>query len=423
MARNFSPRRKRNKTISSPQQRIISQYFSPRSGISKEEVNFLVRPSPASRGQITRRSSGADGNTAQITFSPAFAFTTAARIHQQAEKWCPGTQNQQILSLQHNSGSTTCKAAVCEHKLTSRICSPLKSSSIERQQSHIDTQAGAANLMASSTSCGSSTPTSDSSSSSSTSLRNVTNTRTRRSSSRAQNKSKGRPAKMQKAAPETITLESDDEKSSSEDDCCVIVNVVRDRRAKSDSETEESTSCSQSSSTETASQSSQASEKESSSQSSCTSESDHRNTVSFCKKPSSSSLKSARPTKMQTSAKSTFGLVGDDVSDSDDDDDDDDLQSLSQCVSDFAELPVEIMENIFCQLPIVDLMLNCALVCRQWYDIITRDSVMTLIYLILIQKISIPLPQKVFWLGPIPVLSFHNFGFETPHPPPAQNFH
>ena len=422
MARNFSPRRKRNKTISSPQQRIISQYFTPRSGISKEEVNFLVTPSPASCDQKTRHSSGADGCTAQITFTPAFGFTTAAEIHQQAEKWCSGTQNQEILSLQHNSGSTTCKSAVCEHTL--RICSPLKSSSIERQQTHIiDTQTRVANLMASSTSSGSSTPTSDSSSSSSTSLRNVTNTRTRRSSSRAQNKSKGRPAKMQKAAPETITLESDDEKSSSEDDCCVIVNVVRDRRAKSDSETEESTSCSQSSSTETASQSSQASEKESSSQSSCTSESDHRNTVSFCKKSSSSSLKSARPTKMQTSAKSTFGLVGGDVSDSDDDDDDDDLQSLSQCVSDFAELPVEIMENIFCQLPIVDLMLNCALVCRQWYDIITRDSVMTLIYLILIQKISIPLPQKVFWLGPIPVLSFHNFGFETPHPPPPQNFH
>jgi len=53
---------------------------------------------------------------------------------------------------------------------------------------------------------------------------------------------------------------------------------------------------------------------------------------------------------------------------------------LSQCDSDFAQLPVEILENIFCQLPIVDLMLNCALVCRQWYDIISRESVMAFFF-------------------------------------------
>ena len=108
---------------------------------------------------------------------------------------------------------------------------------------------------------------------------------------------------------------------------------------------------------------------ESGSKSYCSSESDQKNAASFCNKSSLSS-KSARQTKEQASAKSTFGLVGGDVSDSDDDD----SRDLSQCDSDFAQFPVEILENIFCQLPIVDLMLNCALVCRQWYDIISRDS-------------------------------------------------
>lgn len=364
MARNFSPRRKRNKTISSPQQRIISHYFTPRSGISKEEVNFVV--TPASRGQKTRRTTQVDGYPDQITFTPPFGFTTAAKIHQQAGKWCSGTQNQQILPGQHNSGSATWKSAVSESEHVSWRCSPLKNSSIERQQTHVDTNTRAANLMASSTSSGSSTLTSDSSSSSSTPPRNVRHTR--RSSSRVEKFLKGRPAKKQKGAPETITVDSEDEKSSSEDDCCVIVNVVRDRRANSDSEVEEITSCSQSSTTESSSQSSQASKGERSSQSSCTSESDQKNTASSSKK-SSPSLKSARQTEKRASARSTFGLVGGNVSDSDDDDD-------LQCDGEFAQLPVEILENIFCQLPIVDLMLNCALVCRKWYTIISRDSVM-----------------------------------------------
>ncbi|KAL9960100.1 hypothetical protein ACROYT_G033506 [Oculina patagonica] len=364
MARNFSPRIKRKKTISSPQQRIISQYFTPRSGISKEEVNFFVSPiaNPSSRGQKTRRATGVDGPPDQITVTPAFGFTSAAKIYQQAGKWCSGAQNQQILFRQHNSGSSTCKSAVSESEHVSWKCSPLKNSSIEGQQTHIDTKTRVADLMASSTSSGSSTLTSDSSFSSSTQPQNVRHTR--RSSSRAQNHLKGRPAKKQKGAPETITVDSGDEKCPSEDDCCVIVNVVGNRRARSDSEVVEITSCSQSS-TESSSQSSQASKEESSSQSSCTSESDQKNTASF--KKSSSSLNSARQTEKRASARSTFGLVGGDVSDSDDDDD-------LKCDSEFAQLPVEILENIFCQLPVIDLMLNCSLVCKKWYTIISRDS-------------------------------------------------
>ena len=352
MARNFSPRKKRNKTISSPHQRIISQYFTPRSGISKEEVNFLVKAS----GEKTRRTTGVQGRTNQIPFSPAFGFTTAAKIHEQARGCYSGTDNQQILSGQHNLGSKTC--GVSGH--VTYACSPLKNSCTEGKQTHFD-QTRVLGLMASSTSSSSSSPTSNSSSSSSPSPRNTR--KIRRSNSRAQNHRKGRFAKKQKRVPETITVDSEDENCISDDDGCVITNVVGGRKLKSDSEVEESSSCSQSSTSMESTCSSQESS------SSC--ESGQKNTASSCKKSSNSS-KSVKQTKEQASAKSTFGLVGGGVSDSDDDD----SQDLSQCDSDFAQLPVEIMENIFCQLPIVDLMLNCALVCHQWYDIISRDSVM-----------------------------------------------
>ena len=372
MARNYSPRKKRNKIISSPNQRIISHYFTPRSGINKEEVNFLVKA--AVNGGKRYPTTGVQGRTDQITFSPAFGFTTAAKVHQQAEECYSRTENQQILSGQRNLGSTTCKCAVSG--LVTCGCSPLKNSSSDKKQTHFDLTR-VFGFMASSTSSSSSSPTSNSSSSSSCpSPRNTR--RTRRSNSSAQNHLKGKSAKKQKRVPETITVESEDENCTSDDDCCVIMNVVRGRKLKSDSEVEESSSCSQSStSTESSSQESKG---ESSCKSSSSSESDQKNTASSCKKLSLSS-KSVRQTKEQASAKSTFGLVGGDVSDSDDDDDED-SQDLSQSDSDFAQLPVEIMENIFCQLPIVDLMLNCALVCHQWYDIISRASVMALIIIL-----------------------------------------
>ena len=375
-ARNFSPRKKRNKTISNPQQRIISQYFTPKKGINKEAVNFLAKPNLASRSEKTRRGTGdLDGDTSeykdQITFSPTFGFTTAAKLHLEAGKWCSGAQSQQIFKGQHNSGTATCKSAVFGH---APKVSPLKNtcSLNERKQTHIDNlYTRVPHLMASSTSSSSSTLTSDSSSSSTTSPRKIRRTRSRTNSG-AQNQLKVRSVKKQKTTPETITIDSGDETSSSDNDGCVIVNVARETRR--DSEVDESSNCSQTSCTESSSQSSQASKEESNSQSSCTSESDQNNTS--CKKSSSSSFKSARQAKKQPSrsARAAFGLVGGgDVSDSDDDD--------SQDSSLFARLPVEIMENIFCQLPIVDLMLNCALVCRQWYNIISRDSVMDSIFI------------------------------------------
>ena len=358
MARNFSPRKKRNKTISSPHQRIISQYFTPRSGINKEEVNFLVK---AANGEKSYRTTGVQGRTDQITITPAFGFTTAAKIHQQSRGCYSGTENQQILSGQRDLESTTCKCEVSRHATC--VCSPLKNSSPQKKQTQFD-HTRVLGLMASSTS--------SSRSSSSSSCPSARSTRrTRRSNSKTQNHLKGTSAKKEKRVPETITVDSEDEDCIGDDDCCVIMNVVRGRKPRSDSEVEESSTCSQSSTS--IESSSQESRGESRCKSSSSSESDQKNTASSCKKSSLSS-KSAKQTKKQTSTKSTFGLVGCDVSDSDGDDDV--SQDLSQCDSDFAQLPVEILENIFCQLPIVDLMLNCALVCHQWHDIISRESVM-----------------------------------------------
>ena len=366
MARHFFTQKNRSKTTPSPQQRIISQYFTPRSGISKDEVNFLVKANPSSqKNKNTHRTTGVLERTDQITFTPAQGFTTATKIYQQSGGCYSGTENQQILSGHRHLGSTTCTCAVSGH--VSCTCSALKNSTAEEKQTHFDNTL-VLGIMASSAS-----PSSSSSSSSSQSPRNTRSTR--RSNSRAQNHIKGRPGsvKKQKRVPETITVDSEDDNCLRDDDCCVITSVSCGRKLKSNSEVEESSSSSQSFTSMEFTCSSQGSKGERSYKSSSSCESDQKNTPSLCKKSSLLS-KSVRQTKEQASAKSMFGLVGGSVSDSDDDDDA--SQDLSQCESDFAQLPVEIMENIFCQLPIVDLMLNCALVCHQWYDIISRDSVM-----------------------------------------------
>ncbi|XP_068713837.1 F-box DNA helicase 1-like [Montipora foliosa] len=73
--------------------------------------------------------------------------------------------------------------------------------------------------------------------------------------------------------------------------------------------------------------------------------------------------------KMSSARSSMYGLVKGDESDTEDDSDD-----STPPVKEFSHLPEEIMENIFCQLPVIDLMLNCVLVCQQWNRIITRYS-------------------------------------------------
>lgn len=47
----------------------------------------------------------------------------------------------------------------------------------------------------------------------------------------------------------------------------------------------------------------------------------------------------------------------------------------SESLEKLPELPAKIMENVFCQIPIKDLMLSCALVCRDWHRIIGEPSV------------------------------------------------
>ena len=58
-----------------------------------------------------------------------------------------------------------------------------------------------------------------------------------------------------------------------------------------------------------------------------------------------------------------------------------DSEDSSQIGTKFSHLPGKIMENIFCRLPIVDLMLNCSLVCPAWREIISKDTVSLICFL------------------------------------------
>lgn len=44
MAQNASPRKIQKRNVLSPQQKLISNYFTPKSGITKQVVNFPARP-------------------------------------------------------------------------------------------------------------------------------------------------------------------------------------------------------------------------------------------------------------------------------------------------------------------------------------------------------------------------------------------
>ena len=357
MAFNLSPRKRRNKTVLSPQQSIIRSYFTPRNGITKEDVNFLVKP--AKEPKFKRPASGmtrdSDGHSDKITFtfpSAATGFTTAAKVHEQASK-----SKEELLSGQRDLEGRSCKSSVSSPQdLHSQTCADKNSFSDDSayfssggKQALVDAQTRVAPLpliMSSSSSTSSSN-----SSSTSTSSRKV---------KRAQNRPNRRTIETQKRFKQTVLislLDSENGEESSDSDCFMVKHVARRNKNPlhvSDSDVEEISSCSQTS----ASQSSNSNE---SSQSS-----------SPCTKSARSS-KSSRRTKKQSSAcSSMYGLVGDDVSESEDDSED-----LSHCGTEFSQLPVEIMENIFCQLPIIDLMLNCVLVCQQWNSIISRDSVIS----------------------------------------------
>lgn len=381
MALNLSPRKRRNKTVLSPQQSIIRGYFTPRNGITKEDVNFLVKPvkEPKFKRPASGMTRDSDGHSDQFTFtfpSAATGFTTAAKVHEQASKWCGSDCKEELLSSQRDLESRSCKSSVSSPRdFHSQTCADKNSFSDDStyfssggKQAHVDARTRVAPLpliMASSSSASSSN-----SSSTSISSRKV---------KRAQNRPNRRTIKTQKRHKQTVLislLDSENGEESSDSDCCIVKLVARRNKNPlhvSDSDVEEISGCSQTSSG--SSQSSQTSVKKettSSSASQPSNSSESSQSSSTCTKSVPSS-KSSRRTKKQSSASSSmYGLVGDDVSESEDDSED-----LSHCGTEFSQLPVEIMENIFCQLPIIDLMLNCVLVCQQWHSIISRDSVIS----------------------------------------------
>ncbi|XP_071816365.1 F-box DNA helicase 1-like isoform X3 [Apostichopus japonicus] len=65
----------------------------------------------------------------------------------------------------------------------------------------------------------------------------------------------------------------------------------------------------------------------------------------------------------------TFGLVSDGQDDEEEEDDDNRDY--------FANLPLEILENIFCRISVLDLLQSCSLVCHRWWNVIANDSFIT----------------------------------------------
>ncbi|XP_066030353.1 F-box DNA helicase 1 isoform X2 [Pocillopora verrucosa] len=362
MDRNTTPRKKRNMSISNPRQRSISQYFTPRSGISKEDVNFLVKPTanPSTPGIATSDSvlNGQRGFTNQVTLPPTLGFTSAANIYLQAGKRCSGAQKQSIASVERNLASVTSQPedfqVPCHSN--SKTCSSEGKQTLINGHTRIPDFVASSSFSSPSSSSCLSTLTS-SLSSSSPSARNM---KRAPRSTRKQKNLKGKSGKNQRSVLNTIFVKSDDEGSSNDSDCCLIMNVVHGRKAKHDSDVRGNSTCSLSQAywNDSCIQSSQVSLESAVSK-------------RGCNKNNSLSSQSTKQAKTKSSSSSTFGLFGGDIIDSDEEDD---SQDFNQCSTDLTHLPVEIMENILCQLPIVDLMLNCALVCRQWYNIISKDS-------------------------------------------------
>lgn len=382
MALNLSPRKRRNKTVLSPHQSVIRSYFTPRNGITKEDVNFLVKP--AKEPKFKRPASGmtrdSDGRLDQISCTfplAATGFTTAAKVHEQASKWCGSGCKEELLSSQRDLERRSCKSSVSSprdlHSQTTADKNSFSDDSAyfssEGKQAHTDARTRVSPLpliMASSSSASSSN-----SSTTSTSSRKV---------KRAQNRP-NRRAKEQKRHKQTALislLDTENGENSSDSDCCIVKYVAHKNknplRHVSDPDVAEISGCSQTSSAASRQSSQTSVRKETTSTSSSqASDSSESSRSSSTKSTDSSACKSSRRSKKQSSAVSSmYGLVGDDVSESEDESED-----SSHCGTEFSQLPVEIMENIFCQLPIIDLMLNCVLVCQQWNSIISRDSVIS----------------------------------------------
>ena len=69
----------------------------------------------------------------------------------------------------------------------------------------------------------------------------------------------------------------------------------------------------------------------------------------------------------ETKSTCTFGLLGEETIELSSDEEED--------ICWFDYLPVEVMENILCRLPLMDLCLNVNTVCKRWNDIISNEKV------------------------------------------------
>ncbi|CAH1265284.1 Hypp3153 [Branchiostoma lanceolatum] len=79
--------------------------------------------------------------------------------------------------------------------------------------------------------------------------------------------------------------------------------------------------------------------------------------------------------QQRTDHRNKFGLFG--VSSGchgNDDDSSDSVMTSEEQQNPFEMLPEELLENIFCQMPMLDLCLHLSLVCRQWRDIVQRET-------------------------------------------------
>ena len=376
MARDFSARKRRSKPFLPPQQRVLSQFFTPRSGISKNDVNYFVKPldkvdetSNLGFKEVNIKQqpvSVGPGSMHQVTTG----FATAWELQQQ--NWrheCNSTGQCNKGSVYEKSTTLSglnyqpadVDLAINTDSLTSVHSRDLCKQTVKTRES----------LMASKLRA--------SSSSRSVSVENSASswTSTRKDDKRVRKLTSGskwyeRSVKKQKSEHlSTVSGEMGDGTSEDDDDDCCIVNVSHGSEAKNAIQVDTESSDSGNGETNCTCQSSKTSSNHAVTQSSSESTSCDSSSVSASQSRSTGSSTSSDsfpqvPKKKVTH--STFGLTGADSSESDTD--------VDESSASFDCLPVEIMENIFCQLPVVDLLFNCVLVCHQWHDVISSELVM-----------------------------------------------
>ena len=343
MARPFFPEKKRSNV---PQQKIIPQFFTPRSGISKDEVNFSVKPAnkvgrnsnlgfkETKTKQHHRRGSGGSGNDLYQITPPSGGFCSAKEFHRRFPKRSPVQQDERSFYNPTSAGSLNSQRA--ERQL-SNLDADGTFHSVHFRDLYKQSGETHGSAMASCPTSSSSPSSATGSTSSLTSSRNKKK-RPRKSPTKKPSLEGGKPPSKKRGRVPTISLDSANEDS---DDDCFIVNVVSGTPV-SDSKLQDGVDRS--------------------------SRNQSKNRNGKVSNRQERDISSQSRSSVQINSR--FGLFSDDVSESDSHSD------LGDPDVTFASLPVEIMENIFCQLPVVDLMLNCVLVCHSWHDVISSESVM-----------------------------------------------